>query len=56
MCTPGLEHEIVTDVVESLKIITRRASIRIAEAAFKYASDGPKACDRRPQSEHHETQ
>lgn len=36
----GLEHEIVTDVVESLKIITRRASIRIAEAAFKYASDG----------------
>lgn len=36
----GLEHEVVTDVVESLKIITRRASIRIAEAAFKYASQG----------------
>jgi len=36
----GLEHEVVTDVVESLKIITRRASIRIAEAAFKYASNG----------------
>lgn len=33
----GLEHEIVPDVVESLKIITRRASIRIAEAAFAYA-------------------
>jgi isocitrate dehydrogenase (NAD+) len=33
----GLEHEVVTDVVESLKIITRRASIRIAEAAFAYA-------------------
>lgn len=33
----GLEHEIVTDVVESLKIITRRASIRIAESAFRYA-------------------
>ena len=38
----GLEHEVVTDVVESLKIITRRASIRIAEAAFKYANNGRK--------------
>jgi isocitrate dehydrogenase (NAD+) len=38
----GLEHEVVTDVVESLKIITRRASLRIAEAAFKYASNGRK--------------
>lgn len=38
----GLEHEIITDVVESLKIITRRASIRIAEAAFKFAGDGRK--------------
>ena len=38
----GLEHEVVTDVVESLKIITRRASIRIAEAAFNYASNGRK--------------
>jgi isocitrate dehydrogenase (NAD+) len=33
----GLEHEIVKDVMQSLKIITRRASIRIAEAAFTYA-------------------
>jgi isocitrate dehydrogenase (NAD+) len=33
----GLEHEIVPDVMQSLKIITRRASIRIAEAAFQYA-------------------
>jgi isocitrate dehydrogenase (NAD+) len=33
----GLEHEIVPDVMQSLKIITRRASIRIAEAAFNYA-------------------
>ena len=33
----GLEHEVVEDVVESLKIITRKASIRIAEAAFAYA-------------------
>ena len=38
----GLEHEVVPDVVESLKIITRRASIKIAEAAFKYASNGRK--------------
>ncbi|HYO83955.1 MAG TPA: isocitrate/isopropylmalate family dehydrogenase [Bryobacteraceae bacterium] len=33
----GLEHEIVPDVMQSLKIITRRASIRIAESAFRYA-------------------
>jgi len=33
----GLEHEVVTDVVESLKIITRTASIRIARATFEFA-------------------
>src|SRR5579864_5784451 len=33
----GLEHEVVTDVVTSLKVITRTASIRIAEYAFAYA-------------------
>ncbi|MGA7416280.1 MAG: isocitrate/isopropylmalate family dehydrogenase [Bryobacteraceae bacterium] len=33
----GLEHEIVKDVVTSLKVITRTASIRIAEYAFQYA-------------------
>lgn len=33
----GLEHEVVKDVVESLKIITRYASIRIARYAFAYA-------------------
>jgi isocitrate dehydrogenase (NAD+) len=33
----GLEHEVVTGVVESLKIITRAASIRIARATFLYA-------------------
>jgi isocitrate dehydrogenase (NAD+) len=33
----GLEHEVVKDVVESLKIITRTASIRIARSAFEYA-------------------
>lgn len=34
----GIEHEVVKDVVESLKVITRTASIRIAEAAFEYAA------------------
>lgn len=33
----GLEHEVVKDVVTSLKVITRVASIRIAEAAFSFA-------------------
>ncbi len=33
----GLEHEVVPDVVTSLKVITRRASIRIANYAFQYA-------------------
>src|SRR5258708_17122660 len=32
----GLEHEVVAGVVESLKIITRTASIRIAQATFQY--------------------
>jgi isocitrate dehydrogenase (NAD+) len=36
----GLEHEVVKDVVESLKIITRYASIRIARAAFTFAKSG----------------
>jgi isocitrate dehydrogenase (NAD+) len=33
----GLEHEVVPGVVESLKIITERASTRIAEFAFDHA-------------------
>jgi isocitrate dehydrogenase (NAD+) len=33
----GLEHEVVPGVVESLKIITARASTRIAEFAFRHA-------------------
>src|SRR2546427_6911028 len=33
----GLEHEVVPGVVESLKIITARASTRIAEFAFAHA-------------------
>jgi isocitrate dehydrogenase (NAD+) len=33
----GLEHEVVPGVVESLKIITEKASTRIARASFEYA-------------------
>lgn len=33
----GLEHEIVPGVVESLKIITKKASTRIARFAFEFA-------------------
>jgi isocitrate dehydrogenase (NAD+) len=35
----GLEHEVTDGVVESLKIITRSASTRIARYAFEYASE-----------------
>ena len=35
----GLEHEVVPGVVESLKIVTEKASTRIAEFAFEYARD-----------------
>ncbi len=35
----GLEHEVVPGVVESLKIISERASRRIAEFAFRYARE-----------------
>jgi isocitrate dehydrogenase (NAD+) len=35
----GLEHEIIPGVVESLKIITERASTRIARFAFEYARE-----------------
>ena len=39
----GLEHEVVPGVVESLKIITEKASTQIAHFAFKYAkSEGRK--------------
>lgn len=33
----GIEHEVVPGVVESLKIVTERASTRIAQFAFEYA-------------------
>jgi len=35
----GIEHEVVPGVVENLKVITRDASARIAQFAFKYAND-----------------
>ncbi|MGA7524780.1 MAG: isocitrate dehydrogenase (NAD(+)) [Acidobacteriaceae bacterium] len=34
----GLEHEVVPGVIESLKIITEKASTRIAKFAFDYAA------------------
>ena len=35
----GIEHEVVPGVVESLKIITEKASTRIAKYAFQYAKE-----------------
>jgi isocitrate dehydrogenase (NAD+) len=35
----GLEHEVVPGVIENIKVITRSASERIAEFAFKFAVD-----------------
>lgn len=34
----GIEHEVVKDVVESLKVITKTASMRIARSTFEYAA------------------
>ncbi len=34
----GIEHEVVKDVVTGIKVITRTASLRIAEYAFYYAA------------------
>src|SRR6202171_1975415 len=35
----GIEHEVVPGVVESLKIITEKASTRVSRFAFEYASN-----------------
>lgn len=35
----GIEHAIVPGVVQSIKLITEEASMRVAEYAFKYAKD-----------------
>ncbi|KAI6657999.1 Isocitrate dehydrogenase [Oopsacas minuta] len=34
----GIEHQIVDGVVQSIKLITREASLRVAEYAFNYAT------------------
>ena len=53
----GLEHTVVPGVVESLKIITDKASTRIAEFAFEQARRrGRKKVTRRAQGQHHEAQ
>ncbi len=33
----GLEHEVYPGVIESIKVITKQASVRLAEYAFEYA-------------------
>lgn len=35
----GIEHEVVKGVVQSIKVITREASEKIAKYAFQYAID-----------------
>jgi isocitrate dehydrogenase (NAD+) len=40
----GIEHVVVPGVVESLKIVTERASTRIAEFAFEYARRHGRSC------------
>ena len=51
----GLEHEVVPGVVESLKIISERASRRIVEFAFKLrARAWTQEGDGGPQGQHHE--
>lgn len=35
----GIEHEIVEGVVQSIKLITEEASLRVAEFAFQYATE-----------------
>ncbi|HXI02296.1 MAG TPA: isocitrate/isopropylmalate family dehydrogenase, partial [Candidatus Saccharimonadales bacterium] len=34
----GIEHEVVPGVVQSVKVVTEQASLRIARAAFEYAT------------------
>ncbi len=51
----GLEHEVVKDVVTSLKVITRVASIKIAEYAFGVCEQaGAEEGRGDSQGEHHE--
>ncbi len=51
----GIEHEVVPGVVESLKIITEKASTRISKFAFEYARKFKrKTHSCHSQSQHHE--
>ena len=51
----GLEHAVVPGVVESLKIITEKASTRIAQVRLRVcAEDRPEEGSRDSQGEHHE--
>ena len=51
----GIEHRVGPDAAESIKIITRGASQRIARYAFEYAlAQRTAQGHRRPQGEHHE--
>ena len=51
----GIEHRVGPDAAESIKIITRAASQRIARYAFEYAvAQRPAQGHRRAQGEHHE--
>ena len=34
----GIEHKVIEGVVQSIKLITRKASMRVAEYAFSYAA------------------
>jgi len=40
----GLEQEVAPGVVQSLKVVTHHASVRIAEAAFAYAASAGRKC------------
>lgn len=40
----AIEHEVVPGVVESIKVITERASLRISEFAFEYARRHDRRC------------
>ena len=52
----GLEHEVVPGVVESLKIITEAASMRIARSPSNTREARPQERHRRPQGQHHEAE
>ena len=51
----GLEHRVAPGVVESIKVVTERACLRIASYAFALAErEGRRDGHRGPQGQHHE--